>query len=195
MVIRAKAGIHKPKMFVTAIDDDNLKLFEPTTFKQAVQHDHWQQAMTTEFLALRRNNTQVLVAPPSNHKIIGYKWVYKVKLRPNGTIERCKARLVAKGYHQTLGFNYFETFSPVVKPTTIRVVLSLALSFHSTIKPLDMHNAFLNRDLLEDVFMSQPPGFINSNFPHHVCKLNKALYGLKQSRRAWYTKLSHCLTS
>ena len=105
--------------------------------------------------------------------------MYKVKLRPDGSIERYKARLIAKGFHQTLGLDYFETFSPVVKPTIIRIVLTLSLSFKWPLKQLDVHNAFLNGDLLEDVFMSEPLGFVSSTFPNHVSKMNKALYALK----------------
>lgn len=84
--------------------------------------------MTTEYEALIRNDTQTLMSLPPNHKVIGCKWVFKVKLKPDGSLERYKAQLVAKGFQQTLGLDYFETFSPVVKPTTIRIVLSLALS-------------------------------------------------------------------
>ena len=101
---------------------------------QVVQHLHWKQAMDAEFLALQKNQTWLLVPPSPTHKIIGCKWVYRVKLLPDGSVEHYKARLVAKGYHQTLGFDYFETCSPVVKPTTIRVGLTLALSFHWLIK-------------------------------------------------------------
>ena len=84
--------------------------------------------MTTEYEALIRNDTQTLMSLPPDHKVIGCKWVFKVKLKPDGSLERYKAQLVAKGFQQTLGLDYFETFSPVVKPTTIRIVLSLALS-------------------------------------------------------------------
>ena len=135
--------------------------------------------MDAEFLALQKNHTWVLVPPSPTHKIIGCKWVFQVKLRPDDTVECYKARLVAKGYHKTLGFDYFKTFSPVVQPTTIWIVLTLALSFKWTIKQLDVRNTFLNRDLLEGVFMTQPLGFISLEFPHHVCKLTKALYSLK----------------
>ena len=127
---------------------------------------------------------------PRDHKVIGCKWVFRVKLKPDGSLERYKVRLVAKSFQQTLGLDYFETFSPVVKPTTIRIVLSLALSLQWPIKELDVHNAFLNGDLSETVFMEQPPGFISTTNPSYVCKLNMALYDLKQSPRARYTKLN-----
>ena len=84
--------------------------------------------MTTEYEAIIRNDTWTLMSLPPDHKVIGCKWVFKVKLKPDGSLERYKAQLVAKGFQQTLGLDYFETFSPVVKPTTIRIVLSLALS-------------------------------------------------------------------
>ncbi|WKA10803.1 hypothetical protein VitviT2T_028358 [Vitis vinifera] len=149
--------------------------------------------MEKEFSALQRNNTWHLVPPPSNGNIIGCKWVYKLKYKPDGTVDRYKARLVAQGFTQTLGLDYFETFSPIVKASTIRIILVVALSFNWSVHQLDVQNAFLHGTLEEHVFMHQPPGFINSQFPSHVCKLNKALYGLKQAPRAWYTKLSTSL--
>ena len=103
--------------------------------------------MTTKYEALIINDTWTLMPLPPDHKVIGCKWVFKVKLKPNGSLERYKVRLVAKGFQQTLGLDDFETFSPVVKPTTIRIVLSFALSLQWPIKQLDVHNAFLNGDL------------------------------------------------
>lgn len=100
---------------------------------------------------------------------------------------------MAKGFHQTCDLDYTEMFSPIVKPNTVRLVISLALSWNWPIWQLDIHNAFLNGDLNEEVFVEQPPGFhVPSSVPL-VCKLHKALYGLKQSTRAWFTKLSSCL--
>lgn len=124
---------------------------------------------------------------------MGCKWVFKVKKNPDGSVERCKARLVAKGYNQVEGIDYAATFSPVIKPTTIRIVLSLAVSLDWSIRQLDISNAFLNGYLEETVYMSQPPGFSDSRCPQFVCKLNKSIYGLKQAPRAWFQRLSSFL--
>lgn len=108
---------------------------------------------------------------------------------------RHKARLVAKGFHQEQGIDYHETFSPVFKQPTIRIVLSMALQYDWDIHQLDVSNAFLHGHLNEEVYMTQPQGFTDPNFSSHVCKLKKALYGLKQAPRAWFSLLSQCLTS
>ena len=108
-------------------------------------------------------------------------------------MERFKARLVAKGFEQQCGIDYTETFSPVIKPSTIRILLSLAVQFDWTIKQLDVSNAFLHGSLIENVFIEQPKGFVDSSKPDFVCKLHKALYGLKQAPRAWFHRLSSYL--
>lgn len=95
---------------------------------------------------------------------------------------------MAKGFNQVAGFDFNETFSPVIKPTTIRVVLTVALSQGWTVRQLDINNAFLNGDLQEEVYMSQPEGFEDPKHPTHVCRLHKSLYGLKQAPRAWFEK-------
>jgi hypothetical protein len=110
---------------------------------------------------------------------IDSKWVFKVKKRADGTIECYKARLVEKGFKQRFGLDYKATFSPVVKPTTIRLLLSLGVTRGWSIRQLDVQNAFLHNILEEEVYMNQPLGFVYSANPQHLCRLEKALYGLK----------------
>ena len=132
--------------------------------------------------------------PPRRGKnLIDCKWVFRIKRKSNGSIDRYKARLVAKGFKQRYGIDYEDTFSPVVKAATICLVLSIALSRGWSLRQLDVQNAFLHGILEEEVYMKQPPGFVNKNSPLHVCKLDKALYGLKQAPRAWYSRLSQKL--
>ncbi|KAL9993337.1 putative RNA-directed DNA polymerase [Helianthus debilis subsp. tardiflorus] len=168
---------------------------EPTTFATANTDSHWRKAMADEYSALIRNGTWTLVPSPPNANIVDCKWVYKVKRDQHGTITRYKARLVAKGFNQQSGIDYTETFSPVVKSTTIRVVLSLAVTKQWPLRQLDVQNAFLHGDLKEKVYLKQPQGFVDPLRPAHVCLLHKALYGLKQAPRAWFERLSSALLS
>jgi hypothetical protein len=125
--------------------------------------------MNNEFDALLQNQTWTLVSPLPNQNIVGCKWVFRIKRLANGSIERYKARLVAKGFHQQPGIDYGETYSSVIKPTTVRTVLSLAISASWSIQQIDIQNAFLHGTLSEDVFMTQPPGFQHPQFLNHVC--------------------------
>jgi hypothetical protein len=120
---------------------------------------------------------------------IGCKWVFRIKRKADGTIDRYKARLVAKGFHQQPGLDFQETYSTVIKPITIRAVLSLAISYGWPIKQIDISNAFLHGFLSETVHMAQPPGFVHPQHPHAVCLLKKAICGLKQAPRAWFSRL------
>lgn len=148
--------------------------------------------MRDEYHALLTNNTWTLMPLPPNRSVIGCKWVFRVKENADGTINKYKARLVEKGYDQCQGLDFHETFSPVVKPATIRTMLSIALTFNWKIFQIDVNNAFLNGILKEEVFMQQPPRFEHSN-PTLVCRLNKAIYGLKHDPRAWFEKLATVL--
>ena len=149
--------------------------------------------MQAEFTALMNIKTWSLCPKPSYKKVVHNKWVFKIKQKLDGTIDRYKARLVAKGFDQEEGIDFIETFSPVIKPATIRLVLALAVHFIWFIHQLDISNAFLRGFLEEEVFMEQPQGFEDSNFPDHVYKLHKSLYSLKQAPRAWFMRLSQAL--
>ncbi|KAK6131582.1 hypothetical protein DH2020_034596 [Rehmannia glutinosa] len=127
--------------------------------------------------------------------IISNKWVFRVKYNANGDVDKFKARLVARGFEQTAGVDFHETFSPVIKPCTIRLIFTLVVTNQWSIQQIDVNNAFLNGDLKETVYMSQPEGFADSLHPTYVCKLQKALYGLKQAPRAWFLKLTGFLSS
>nr|KYP40843.1 Retrovirus-related Pol polyprotein from transposon TNT 1-94 [Cajanus cajan] len=139
--------------------------------------------MSLEYDALIKNQTWTLVPLPSNRTVVGCKWVYRIKENQDGTINKYKARLVAKGFHQKFGCDYSETFSPVIKPVTIQVILTLTVTYHWPIKQVDINNVFLNGFLEEDVYIMQPPGLEVSD-KTLVCKLNKAIYGLKQAPHA-----------
>ena len=141
--------------------------------------------MNEEIEALRAQGTWTLESLPSHKNLVDCKWIFKIKRHADGSIARHKARLVAQGFIQEPGIDYGKTFSPMVKPTTIRVVLALAAHFCWVLRQLDVKNAFLHGVLQEEVFMAQPPGFMDPLYPKSVCCLHKSLYGLKQAPRAW----------
>ncbi|RVW79312.1 Retrovirus-related Pol polyprotein from transposon RE1 [Vitis vinifera] len=178
MTTRSQTGNLKPRTF------SDFKLYST---------QYPLQALSKEYDALLANETWKLCPRPVDHNVVGNKWVYKVKQTSTGEVDRFKARLVALGFAQEEGIDFTETFSPVIKPSTVRVLLTLSVQFDWEIRQLDVSNAFLHGILLEDVYMEQPKGFVNSDFPDYVCKLNKSLYGLKQAPRAWFMRLSQTL--
>ncbi len=188
MQTRSKHGIFKPKTCYKAQLDYTLT--EPPTFKIETQISQWCQAMQDEYDALIRQGTWSLVPPLATHNIVGCKWVYKLKTHNDGYIARYKARLVAKGFHQQQRVDYDETFSPVIKLPTVRMILSLAVSLNWPLRQFDVSNAFLHGILKEEVYMTQPQGYVDPNQPHHVCKLHKLIYGLKQASSAWFERFT-----
>ena len=151
--------------------------------------------MEEEHAALLRNQTWDLVPRPPRSNVVTGKWIFKHKLQADGSLERYKARWVLRGFTQRPGVDFDETFSPVVKPATVRTVLSLALSRRWPIHQLDVKNAFLHGTLSETVYCAQPPGFEDPARPDFVCRLNRSLYGLKQAPRAWYSRFATYLLS
>ena len=175
--------------FIASLDSISL----PNTFQEALFHLGWCSVMIEEMDALNGNGTWNLVHLPTGKKAIGYRWVFVVKVNPDGLISRLKARLMAKGYAQTYGVDYSDTFSPVAKMTSIRLFISLAATHNWDLHQLDIKNAFLHGDLQEEVYMEQPPGFVAQGEIGKVCRLRKSLYGLKQSPRAWFGKFSQAI--
>lgn len=195
MTTRSMDGISKKKTFLstrypltTALTATHLP--EPTTYSQASKFPEWRTAMDLEFTALQRQGTWTLVPHQPHMNVVGCKWVFRIKRNPDGSVNKYKARLVAKGFHQQPGIDFIETFSPVVKHTTIRVILSLALAYNWPLRQLDVECAFLHGDLHEEVYMAQPQGYVDPTHPSHVCRMIKSIYGLRQAPRAWYDKFA-----
>ncbi|RVW13553.1 Retrovirus-related Pol polyprotein from transposon TNT 1-94 [Vitis vinifera] len=172
--------------FVSAISSVPL----PKSTHEALSHPDWRQAMVDEMAALHSNSTWDLVVLPSGKSTVGCRWVYAVKVGPDGQVDRLKARLVAKGYTQVYGSDYGDTFSPIAKIASVRLLLSMAAMCSWPLYQLDIKNAFLHGDLAEEVYMEQPPGFVAQGESGLVCRLRRSLYGLKQSPRAWFSRFS-----
>jgi hypothetical protein len=151
--------------------------------------------MEAEYEALQANHTWDLVPAPPGANVVTGKWIFKLKLHADGSLERYKARYVLRGFTQRPGVYFDETFSSVVKPATIWTVLTLALARDWPVHQLDVTNAFLHGTLTETVYCTHPVGFVDPTQPDLVYKLNKSLYGLKQAPRAWYSHFATFLCS
>src|SRR5579871_807696 len=153
----------------------------------------WEDAMKLELESIKKNDTWTLTTLPPGRTAIGSKWVYRLKYNTDGVIDRYKARIVAKGYSQKEGIDYTETFAPVTKFASIRLLLAIAAKEDYEIHQMDVQSAFLNGELDEEIYMKQPEGFIEEGKENLVCRLHKSLYGLKQAGRTWYNKLHESL--
>ncbi|CAL2255962.1 unnamed protein product [Prunus armeniaca] len=195
MHTRLRDGIVQKKQFPDYVGyytclNAHIELDEPASYMVASFSPQWKQAMQEEIDALHMQSTWTLVPNPGNKNIVGSKWIYKIKRNSDGSIARHKARLVAQGFNQEQGLDFSETFSPVVRHTTARLILSLAAMNKWKLRQLDVKNAFLHGELEEEVFMKQPQGFADPHYLDFVCKLKKSLYGLKQAPRAWNAKFT-----
>ncbi|GJR43670.1 retrovirus-related pol polyprotein from transposon TNT 1-94 [Tanacetum coccineum] len=164
---------------------------EPSTLQEALNNpdaSFWKEAMQEEIQALHKNKTWEFVPLPGGKKPIGNKWVNKIKRNGDDQVERYRARLVVKGYAQKEGIDFNEIFSPVVRMTTVRVVLALCATYDLHLEQLDVKTAFLHGNLYEEIYMLQPEGFEQKGKENLVCRLNKSLYGLKQAPRCWYKR-------
>ncbi|KAK9111245.1 hypothetical protein Scep_018764 [Stephania cephalantha] len=165
-----------------------LTVSDPINYGEAAEKEEWRKAMEEEMKAIEKNETWEITDLPEGKNAIGLKWVFKTKFAADGSILKHKARLVAKGYAQQYGIDFEETFSPVARFETVRLILALAAQLQWMVYQFDVKSAFLNGELHEEVYVAQPEGFEKGN-ETKVYKLRKALYGLKQAPRAWYSKI------
>ncbi|KAL8155216.1 hypothetical protein AgCh_000556 [Apium graveolens] len=170
-----------------------LSQTEPKKVVEVLQDADWVQAMQEELNEFERNKVWTLVPIPKNRSVVGSKWVFRNKTDSDGLITRNKARLVGKGYSQQEGIDYDEIFVPVARLEAIRIFLAYAAHKKFTVFQMDVKSAFLNGELEEEVYVEQPPDFVDSKHPDYVYRLDKALYGLKQAPRAWYETLAQFL--
>ncbi|GJX36933.1 retrovirus-related pol polyprotein from transposon TNT 1-94 [Tanacetum coccineum] len=189
--------IHTPFESLSRWTKDHpiANVIEPKNFKQAMTEPSWIDAMQEEIHKFERLQVWELVPCPDKVMLIKLKWIYKVKIDEFGRVLKNKARLVAQGFRQGEGIDFEESFAPLVRIEAIRIFVVNAANKNMTIFQMDVKMTFLNRELKEEVYISQPEGFVDQDNPSHVYKLKKALYGLKQAPRAWYGMLLSFLIS
>ncbi|KAG8477669.1 hypothetical protein CXB51_027663 [Gossypium anomalum] len=172
-----------------------VAIVKPCSFEEVEADKGWKQAMVDEIAMIEKNQTWELVPRPAKKKVIGVKWVYRAKQNADGSLNKLKARLVVKGFSQKYGLDYLETFAPVARLDSIRLLVALAAQKQWKIYQLDVKSAFLNGFLEEEIYIDQPQGFVVSGKEQMVYRLKKALYGLKQAPRAWYARIDSYLVS
>ena len=194
---RKGSRIKKPKNFGPDFISF-MTIGEPQTYKEAITSPEalsWKEAINSEVESILQNHTWELVDIPPRSKPIGYKWIFKRKLKADGSVDKYKARLVAKGYRQKEGLDYFDTYSLVSRITSIRTLIAIASLNNMEIHQMDVKTAFLNGELDEEIYMEQPEGFAVQGQENKVCKLVKSLYGLKQAPKQWHEKFDHTMLS
>ncbi|GJX02343.1 zinc finger, CCHC-type containing protein [Tanacetum coccineum] len=171
---------------------------DPKTFDEAMKSQDvafWKEAINDEMDSIMGNDTWVLTDLPLGCRPLGCKWIFKRKLKVDGTVEKFKARLVIQGFKQKSGIDYFDTYAPVARISTIRLLIAMALIHSLIIHQMDVKTTFLNGELEEEVYMNQPLGFIMPGNENKVCKLIKSLYGLKQAPKQWHQKFDEVVLS
>ena len=163
---------------LSVLQNEPKSIEEATTCPESTK---WLQAMETEMRSLKSNDVWELVELLPGKKAVGSKWVYKVKTGADGSLKRYKARLVAQGFTQKYGSDYDETFCPVVRQESLRALTALSVQYGLKLHQVDMTIVFLNGNLEEEVYMTQPKGFVTKGEEHLVCKLKKSIYGLKHT--------------
>lgn len=175
--------------FMVSLDES----YVPRSYEETMMIQEWRDSVNDEADAMIRNDTWYESELPKGKRAVSCKWIFTIKYLFNGKIDRRKTRLVARGFTQTYGEDYIDTFAPVAKLHTIRIVLSVATNLGWDLWKMDVKNAFLQGELEDEVYMLPPPGLEGMVKPGNVLRLKKAFYGLKQSPRAWYNKLSTTL--
>ncbi|GJY11888.1 retrovirus-related pol polyprotein from transposon TNT 1-94 [Tanacetum coccineum] len=191
--VSTRLQLHEQALF--CYYDAFLTSVEPKTYKDALTQSCWMEVMQEELNEFKRLEVWELVPRPDKVMVITLKWIYKVKLDEPGGILKNRARLVARGYRQEEGIDFQESFSLVARLEAISIFLTFAVHINMVVYQMDVKTGFLNGNLREEVYVSQPDGFVDPDNPNHMYKLKKALYGLKQAPRAWYDMLSSFLIS
>ncbi|KAL4014657.1 hypothetical protein IC575_026866 [Cucumis melo] len=187
IITRKREKVNYSKMIA---DLCYISVIEPSTVDVALKDEYWINAMQKELHQFSRNNVWTLVPKPEGANIIGTKWIFKNKTDEAGCVTNNKARLVVQGYAQVKGVDFDETFAPVARLEAIRLLLGISCIKKFKLYQMDVKSAFLNGYLNEEVYVAQPKGFIDFEYPQHVYKLNKALYRLKQAPKASYEQLT-----
>nr|GEZ95720.1 retrovirus-related Pol polyprotein from transposon TNT 1-94 [Tanacetum cinerariifolium] len=190
--VSTRLQLHEQALFCY---DDAFLTSVKLTYKDALTQSYWIEAIQEELNEFEHLRVWELVPRPDKVLVITLKWIYKVKLDEMGGILKNKAQLVARGYRQEEGIDFEVSFAPVVRLESIRVFLAFSAHMNMVVYQMDVKTAFLNGNLREEVYVSQPDGFVDTHNPNHVYKLKKALYGLKQAPREWYDMLSSSLIS